>query len=137
VRAQLIASSEMPAGPVGFFNVIKRVATQLQVLLPGETNAPGTATGKLGTPTAENVNDLITVTVNEVDASWHIVNSTDAISLSSVTDSSVGPVTGTLSGGTVQISGWYFDTAGSQTITASDTTSTNILSNISSTVTAQ
>jgi hypothetical protein len=41
-----------------------------------------------------------------------------------------------LSGGTTQVS-FGFDTAGSQTITATDTTSTNILSNTSSSVTAQ
>jgi len=30
--------------------MVKRAFTQLQVLLPGETNAPNTTTGKIGTP---------------------------------------------------------------------------------------
>jgi hypothetical protein len=136
-EAQLVAASEVPAGPIAFFNMIKRTATQLQVLLPGETSAPGTATGKTGTPTVESVDGLVTVTVNMVDSTWHLVSSSDSISLSSSTDPSAGTATGSLVGGTAQITDWYFDAAGSQTITASDTTSTNILSNTSSAVTAQ
>jgi hypothetical protein len=136
-KTKLVDSSEIPAGPIAFFNMIKRTATQLQVLLPGETSAPGTATGKTGTPTVESVDGLVTVTVNMVDSTWHLVSSSDSISLSSSTDPSAGTATGSLVGGTAQITDWYFDAAGSQTITASDTTSTNILSNTSSAVTAQ
>jgi hypothetical protein len=137
VRSQLIDSSEVPAGSAAFFELIKRTATQLQVLLPGEVNAPGTATGKTGTPTAESVNSLFTVTVNMCDSTWHIVSSTDAVSLSSATDPGVGSATGNLVGGTAQITTWYFDTAGSQTVTASDTSNTAITSNTSSSVVAQ
>lgn len=136
-KTKLVDSSEIPTGRAAFFNMVKRTATQLQVLLPGETNAPGTATGKTGTPTVESVDGLVTVTVNMVDSTWHLVSSSDSVSLSSSTNPSAGTATGSLVGGTVQITDWYFDTAGSQTITASDTTSTNILSNTSSAVTAQ
>ena len=41
---------------------------QLQVLLPGETAAPGTPTGKTGSPTAQTAGTGYTVTVNAVDA---------------------------------------------------------------------
>lgn len=136
IQAQLVDSTEVPAGNTAFFNLVKRTATQLQVLLPGETNAPGTATGKGGTPDIQAVGNLFQVTVNSVDATYHIVSTSDAVSITSSTDSSAGTQTGTLSGGTTQIY-YSFDTAGSQTITATDTTSTNILSNTSSTVTAQ
>ena len=42
---------------------------QLQVLLPGQTAAPGTSTGQTGTPTAQTAGTGYTVTVNAVDAS--------------------------------------------------------------------
>jgi len=135
-RQALLPVSSLLDPRQGYFRLIQRVATQLQVLLPGETNAPNTVTGKGGTPAVEAVGSLFPVTVNLVDATWHIVTSSDSISLTSGTDPTGGSQTGTLSGGTVQID-YGFDTAGSQTITASDTTSTNILSNTSSSVTAQ
>jgi hypothetical protein len=79
---QLVDSSELPAGGIGFFNLVKRKFTQLQVLLPGETNAPGTATGKIGTPTTQSLATGTDVIVNAVDSTFHIVNGpTDLIQL--------------------------------------------------------
>ena len=137
LKAQLVDSTQIAPGPAAFFNLVKRTGTQLQVLLPGETSAPGTATGKTGTPTPQSVGNLFPVTVNLVDATYHVVSSTDSISVTSSTDNSgVGTQTTSLVGGTAQVS-VSFDTAGSQTITAADTTNTNIVSNTSSAVTAQ
>ena len=45
---------------------------KLQILLPGETAAPGTATGKTGTPSAQTAGGAFNVTVNAVDANWNL-----------------------------------------------------------------
>src|SRR5207302_385272 len=47
---------------------------KLQLLVPGETPAPGSATGKIGTPSAQTVGVGYSVTVNAVDANWNLVN---------------------------------------------------------------
>jgi hypothetical protein len=126
IRSQLLASNEIPAGNTAFYRLIKRQFTQLQVLLPGETNAPNTLTGKVGAPSAVNPGDPVIVTVNSVDSTFHIVSSTDSITLTSLTDNAATlPVPGNLAGGTAQMY-VYFGTSGSQTITATDTTNTNI-----------
>ncbi len=137
-RQALVDKSTLAGGSAGYFRLIQRVATQLQVLLPGETNAPNTLTGKGGTPDIQPINNLFPVTVNLVDSTFHIISSSDTVVLNSTTDSTVGDTSpgNALVGGTAQVN-FYFDTAGPQTITAVDTTSTNILSNTSSTVTAQ
>jgi hypothetical protein len=46
---------------------------RLQVLLPGETAAPGTSSGKTGTPTSPTAGIPFSVTVNACDASWNVV----------------------------------------------------------------
>ena len=56
--------------------------TRLQVLLPGETAAPGTGTGKTGTPRAQTAGVPFTVTVRACDANWNLQSGvTDAISM--------------------------------------------------------
>src|ERR1035437_397110 len=125
-RSQLVASNEIPVGNTAFFRLIKRVFTQLQVLLPGETNAPNTLTGKGGSTTTVNIADQVNVVVNAVDATYNIVNATDMISLTSTTDGGATlPIPAALVNGTVTRP-VYFGTSGSQTVTATDTTSTNI-----------
>ncbi len=47
--------------------------SKLQVLAPGETAAPGTATGKTGAPPYYLVGTPFTVTVNAVDAYWNFI----------------------------------------------------------------
>src|SRR5204863_4610865 len=47
--------------------------TKLQLLVPGESAAPGTATGKTGTSTARTAGTAFNVTVNAVDANWNVV----------------------------------------------------------------
>jgi hypothetical protein len=133
-RSQLVAGSEVPAGNNAFFDLIKRTFTQLQILLPGETNAPNTITGKVGTPTAVNAGDPVNFTVNSVDATYHIVNSTDSITVSSTDGNASLPLPFNLVNGTAAET-IYFNTSGSQTITATDTTSTNIPPAVSSSAT--
>src|SRR5207245_645355 len=45
---------------------------KLQLLVPGETAAPGSATGKTGAPAAQGAGTSYSVTVNAVDANWNL-----------------------------------------------------------------
>jgi hypothetical protein len=61
---------------------------KLQVLLPGETAAPGTTSGKTGAPVAQTAGVPFTVRVRACDATWNTVTSiTHVVSISS-TDAS-------------------------------------------------
>ncbi|TFF37355.1 beta strand repeat-containing protein [Mucilaginibacter psychrotolerans] len=108
--------------------------TKLQLLLPGETAAPGTTTGKTGTPTNPTAGTAITVTVNSVDANWNVVSSTDNIGITSTDANATLPANNTLSAGTRTFS-ITLKTAGSKTITASDITNVGITANTSPAVT--
>jgi hypothetical protein len=135
-RRVLIPTSSLPAGKVAFFDLIKRTFTQLQVLLPGETNAPGTLSGKVGTPTPVSLGagGFETVTINAVDSTWHIVNTSgDQITITTSDTSGITPNPSSLAGGTVQETLEFVD-QGNWTVTATDSSNTNILSNASSSV---
>src|SRR5207245_2844023 len=57
---------------------------KFQILVPGETAAPGTALGKTGTPTTQTAATAFTVTVNAVDAAWNLIpNVTDIVAITS------------------------------------------------------
>src|SRR5207245_816425 len=57
---------------------------KLQLLLPGETAAPGTSLGKTGAPTSQTAGAAFAVTLNAVDANWNLVtNSTDIVGITS------------------------------------------------------
>jgi hypothetical protein len=137
MEAQLVATNDLTAGSAVFFDLIKREATQLQVLLPGETNAPNTTLGKVGTPATAAVGAEVDVTFNLVDSTFHIISAVDALNITT-TDSSASISTGTpnLAAGTVTVP-IYFNQSGSFTVSASDTTETNIVAGTSSTITVQ
>ncbi|MBP2680463.1 MAG: hypothetical protein H6Q78_326, partial [Candidatus Krumholzibacteriota bacterium] len=79
-------------GLVGGFDTAGAAYTQLQVLLPGETAAPGTVTGKLGTPRVQTVGVPFTVTVRACDASWYLQPTvTDIVALNSTDESASLP----------------------------------------------
>src|SRR5439155_18235971 len=66
--------------------------TKLQILLPGETAAPGTSTGKTGTPTAQTSGTPLNVTVNAVDANWNTITTvSDIVGLASSDANAVLP----------------------------------------------
>jgi hypothetical protein len=135
-----VPAANVPAGDAAFFRMIKanRVATQLQVLLPGEVNAPDTVTGKTGTPNPVSLSgDFPTVTINAVDATFHIIsNVTDALSFTSTdpTPAVFSPATPSLVSGTATTV-IMFGAQGSWTITATDTTNPSIAPGTSSLVT--
>ena len=94
--------------------------TQLQVLLPGETAAPGTGSGKLGTPQTQTVGVPFALTVRACDDSWNTVTSiTNAVTITSSDASATLPGSVSLSGGTVDLQ-VTFNAAGDFTISATD-----------------
>jgi len=132
-----VASADLAKSNAVFFALQKQVVSKLQVLMPGETNAPGTASGKTGTPDPQPVGTIVSVTVNAVDANWNVVTySTDQINLTSSDSAATGdtfaplPLAGQLGQGTAKLN-VIFGTAGSQTVTASDTTQTTVASGTS------
>ena len=144
IRTQLIPSSSLPAGNDAFLRLVKRVFTKLQILLPGETAAPNTGTGKTGTPTAQLADSsgdyLFSAIVNSVDVNWNVVNgATDTIQLTSAngtfleTDNLNGELP--LSGGTVTFTvAFITDSPGSATIIATDITDSSKTANTSASV---
>lgn len=109
--------------------------TKLQVLLPGETAAPGTPSGKTGAPHAQTAGVPFTITVRACDDSWNTVSSiTHIVSITSTDESA------TLPGQTQLISGERemtvtLNAGGSFTISANDETDPTIPEATSSYVT--
>jgi len=97
-------------------------ATKLQVLMPGETAAPGTSSGKSGSPTTQTAGAAVTVTVNAVDDNWNLVNTvTHTVAITSSDANAALPSSAALASGTqtfsvtfktASVSGW--------TVTATD-----------------
>src|SRR5205814_2351763 len=95
---------------------------KLQLLVPGETAAPGSATGKSGTPTTSTAATAFNITVNAVDSFWNVVNAvSDTVDITSTDANATLPADAALVSGTKTLS-VTFKTAGSQTLTASDIT---------------
>ena len=107
---------------------------KMQLLVPGETAAPGTTTGKTGTPTVQTAGTPLNVTVNAVDANWNVVPAVaDVAGIASTDANAALPANAALSGGT-QTYEVTFKTAGSWTLTASDVTDGGKTANTSPTI---
>src|SRR2546430_505374 len=89
--------------------------------MPGETAAPGTATGKTGALTAQTAGAAFNVTVNAVDANWNLVSSTHTVGITSSDANAALPANAALVAGTRNFS-VTLKTAGSWTVTATDIT---------------
>ena len=88
--------------------------TKLQLLVPGESAAPGTATGKTGAPVSEQAATAFSVTINAVDANWNLVsNITDTVGISSSDNNATLPSSTALVSGTQSLS-VTLNTAGAQ-----------------------
>ena len=107
---------------------------KLQVLLPGETAAPGTASGKTGTPTAQTAGTGYSVTVNAVDANWNLIGINDTVAISSSDANASLPANAALSAGSGTFS-LTNKTAGSWTVTAADVTQAGITAGTSTSFT--
>ena len=95
---------------------------KLQLLVPGETAAPGTGSGKSGSPSAQSARIPFTVTVNAVDANWNLVSSaTDTVAISSSDGAATLPANAALASGS-RVFTATLNSAGGQTLTATDIT---------------
>jgi hypothetical protein len=100
--------------------------TRLQVLLPGETAASGTTTGKTGSPAAQTVGVPFSITVRACDASWATVSTvTNAVRTLSSDASATLPAPAQLVAGAATLS-VTLNAAGTFTIYAHDQTDATI-----------
>ncbi len=110
--------------------------TQLQILLPGETEAAGTISGKTGTPEAQTVGVSFDFRVRAVDEQWFLVDTiTDVIAFESSDASATLPAGSPLVGGEALLTA-TLNAAGSFTISAADETDLTIPQGTSGTVSA-
>lgn len=138
VKWALIPSSVLPIGSAGYFALINRSFSRLQVLLPGETNAPNTPTGKIGTPNLVSLGagGSIDVTINAVDSTYHIVTTApgDTIAIESTDVLSFPSTPAALVNGTVTQQ-LFFGSTGTFTVTATNMSNISIPNATSSSVT--
>jgi len=119
-RLVFLPSSVAGGSSAGYFRLLQQTFTKLQLLMPGETAAPGTPTGKTGTPTAQQVGVPFDVTVNAVDNTWHLITSaSDTVHITSSDSTAALPNDAPLVSGTATLS-VTFNAQGTFTVTASD-----------------
>jgi hypothetical protein len=135
VTASNVTHSAITANTSPPITVSAAAFAKFQALAPGENAAPGSASGKTGTPNAQAAGTAFNVTVNAVDANWNLVNTiTDTVAISSSDTNAVLPGNAALVGGT-QTFAITFKTAGSRTVTATDVTDGTKTANTSSSIT--
>jgi hypothetical protein len=134
-----VAASALPAGGNAFFRMVKYPFVKLQVLMPGETAAPNTPTGKTGTPTAQTAGLPFNITVNAVDQFWNVSQSSDEIAITCSDASASLPLNATLVGGTKTFSVTFGSVSapGTWTVTATDVTDGTKTANTGSPTIAQ
>jgi hypothetical protein len=129
-----ISQNALPAGNTAFFRAIKRPFTKLQVLVPGETGAPNTVSGKTGTPLEQTAGVPFNIIVNACDDVWNVVSSSDTVNITSSDISASLPGDTALAVGTATLS-VAFNSSGSWTLTATNVTDAAKLPYTSSAVT--
>ena len=120
-RRGSILSSMLPGVNASYFRLLKRPFTKLQVLMPGETSAPNTVSGKTGTPTELSAGLPFNVIVNAVDEFWNIIPATDTITITSSDATATLPADNSLLSGSRTFS-VTFNASGTFTVTATDVT---------------
>ena len=119
ITATKTAGSE--TGTSNAFTVNAGAFTKLQILVPGETAAPGTASGRTGLPDYVAAGTPITLTVNAVDAYWNVVSSTHTVGITATDAGATLPGNAALVGGTKTFS-LTLNTDGTHWVTATDIT---------------
>jgi hypothetical protein len=129
----IVADTDLPGTNSTFFALFRSVAVGLQVLMPGETNAPGTPTGKIGTPIPQTVGNAFNVTVNALDFNGNIMTGcSDPVNITSSDPAASGVGVQPLSGGSLTFV-FTFGTAGAQTISVADEVDSTVSATGSST----
>lgn len=109
--------------------VVPAALSRLQLILPGEAAAPGTATGKTGGASARVRGVSFSATVRAVDSYWNLISTvTDAVALSITASSSTLPAPAALVAGQRAFAGIVVHTTGSFTLSATDLTSPGVQS---------
>src|SRR5207244_3409149 len=130
------AAATLTANTSASVTVNAGVFVKLQLVVPGETAAPGTGSGKTGSPTVQTAGTAFTVTVNAVDANWNLVSSAPAntIGITTTDPNDTHPANAALASGTRTFS-VTFKTVGSWTVTATNITDGAKTSNTSPPIT--
>jgi hypothetical protein len=131
----LIPQSAFPNANTGFLRLIKRPFVKLQVLMPGETAAPNTPTGKTGTPTAQQAGFQFNVRVNACDTYWNVIPASDTVTITSSDAGASLPSDAALVGGTASFPVTLTTTTSTQTVTATDVTDNTKTANTGSSTT--
>lgn len=131
-KSVLINKSGLPGAEAGFFQLNQPVFSKLQILLPGETAAPGTPTGKTGTPDPQMQYTPFNIIINAVSDDWALISGvTDVVTFATTDADPILPADTALINGTVTLQ-VDLGTIGTQTITVSDVTNPAIQSDTSS-----
>jgi hypothetical protein len=102
--------------------VMANLFNKLQILAPGETSAPGTDTGRTGSPFKQAISYPFNVSVNAVDAYWNVVSSVyDTVGITATDATATLPPDAGFAGGTTTFV-VTLNTNGSFTLTATDLT---------------
>jgi hypothetical protein len=133
-RVALVPSADL--GPnQNFFRLLDESFAKIQVLLPGESAAPGTPSGKTGTPDVQHVGVPFSVSVNAVDRNWVIIPTSDTVHLATTDGTAtVDPDVAFFNG--MALMSVTFNATNTFTITASDVTDITKTSGTSSSVTS-
>ena len=99
--------------------------SRVQVVVPGETPLPGSATGKAGVPASQSAGQAFQASVWATDAYWNPVVSGDNVRISSSDLAASTPVSGLLTNGFRQFS-VTLNTVGTQTLSVTDLTNGSI-----------
>jgi len=118
----------------GTLQVTPGPPAKLQVLLPGETAAPATPSGKSGVPTQRTIAEPFAIVINAVDAYWHVVDVSHVVRLSSTDPAAVLPTEVPLTNGTAIVAGVVLNSPGEHVIEASDLTDPNLIPGLSAIV---
>lgn len=116
------------------FDVSPGAFAALQLLMPGESAAPGSVSGKTGTPSNRAVGVSFDVTLRAVDAHWNPISTNDTVAITSTDTTATLPADASLVGGTATFAVTFYD-AGSHTVTASDVTHADIADGVGSATT--
>ena len=135
-----INNTSIPTATGGPVTINPAPYSKLQILVPGETAAPGSASGKTGTPNLFKAKKEEQVTVRTVDQYWNVVSiaKTINISVTGATNYILNPNTTTVA---MPVSGTYnfdvtFNVVGqTPTITVTDEASQGITASVSVSVT--
>ena len=130
-RATVVTATTSFASASSVASVIPAGLARLQILLPGQSSSPGSATGKSGSPFARVRNIPFSATVRAVDLYWNVKSTvTDTVSLGAA--SAVLPAAAPLAAGQWTFSGLIILATGTYAISATDLTEPAVFSDTSS-----